>query len=78
MYTAGVLVPVLGGVVWRGATRTGALAAIVIGSVVALIGLTTGAKIGSVPTEVYAALVSAVAFVLVSLLTRGQTSATAR
>ena len=78
MYTAGVLVPVLGGVVWRGATRTGALAAIVIGSVVALIGLTTGAKLGSVPTEVYAALVSAVAFVLVSLFTRGQTDTTAR
>jgi SSS family solute:Na+ symporter len=70
MYTAGVLVPVLGGVLWKGATRTGALAAIIAGSIVALLGLTTGFEIGGIPTEVYAALVSAAVFVVVSLLRR--------
>jgi SSS family solute:Na+ symporter len=68
MYTAGVLVPVLGGVLWRGATRTGALAAIGAGSAVALTGMITGLEIAGVPTEVYSALVSAVVFVGVSLL----------
>ncbi len=67
MYTAGVLVPVLGGVVWRRATRAAALAAIIAGSVVALTGMTTGLEIAGVPTEVYSALVSAVVFVGVSL-----------
>jgi len=70
MYTAGILVPVLGGALWKGATRWGALSAIAAGSIVALIGLTTGLEVAGVPTEVYAALVSAVAFVVVSLFTR--------
>jgi SSS family solute:Na+ symporter len=70
MYSAGVLVPVLGGVVWNGATRSGALAAIATGSVVALVGLTTGLEIGGVPTEIYAALASTVVFVVTSLATR--------
>jgi len=70
MYTAGILVPVLGGVLWKGATRAGALAAIAAGSVVALVGLTTGLELAGIPTEVYAALVSAVFFVAVSLARR--------
>jgi SSS family solute:Na+ symporter len=70
MYTAGILVPVLGGALWKGATRAGALSAIATGSVVALVGMTTGLEVAGVPTEVYAALVSAVVFVAVSLATR--------
>jgi SSS family solute:Na+ symporter len=70
MYTAGVLVPVLGGAVWKRATRWGALAAIVTGSVVAIVGLATGLEIGGVPTEIYAAVASAVSFVVVSLVRR--------
>jgi len=76
MYTAGILVPVLGGVLWKGATKTGALAAIAAGSTVALIGMTTGLEIAGIPTEVYSALVSAVVFVSVSWIPRlgaGQT-----
>ena len=70
MYTAGVLVPVLGGILWGGATRTGALWAIATGSLVALLGLTTGFEIMGIPTEIYAALVSSIVFVVVSLATR--------
>lgn len=69
MYTAGILVPVIGGVVWKGATRAGALAAVAAGSLVALIGLTTGLEVAGIPTEVYAAAVSAVVFVAVSIPT---------
>ncbi len=68
MYTAGVFVPVLGGVLWRRGTRAGALAAMVGGSLVALAGIAFGVDLGGVPTEIYAALVSAVLFVAVSLL----------
>jgi SSS family solute:Na+ symporter len=71
MYTAGVLVPVLGGVVWKGATRAGALAAIIAGAAVALAGLATGLELGGLPTEIAAAGASAVAFVAVSLVTSG-------
>jgi len=59
--------------------RSGALASLLAGSVVALAGLTTGFDVGGVPAEVYSALVSAVVFVAVSLVTgrprRGQPSA---
>jgi SSS family solute:Na+ symporter len=70
MYTAGILVPVLGGVVWKRANRAGALAAITAGSTVAIAGLVTGVQLGGVPTEIYAAMVSAVFFVVVSLVRR--------
>ncbi len=69
MYTAGIFVPVLGGVLWRRGTRAGALAAVAGGSLVALAGILGGVELGGVPTEIYAALVSAVLFVAVSMLT---------
>lgn len=69
MYTAGVFVPVLGGVLWPRATRAGALAAMIGGSLVALAGILSGVDLGGVPTEIYGALVSAVLFVMVSLVT---------
>jgi SSS family solute:Na+ symporter len=70
MYTAGILIPVLEGVMWKGATRRGAVWAIVVGSSFALFALTTDLRVWGVPTEIYAALVSAVTFVIVSLATR--------
>jgi len=73
MYTAGVLVPVLGGVLWKRGTRQGALAAVVAGSVVALAGLTTGVQIRGIPVEIYAALVSGAVYVAVSMVTRADT-----
>jgi SSS family solute:Na+ symporter len=69
MYSAGILVPVLGGVLWKRATRPGAIAAALAGSLVAAVGLATGLEVAGIPTEIYAAAVSAVAFVLVSLAT---------
>ncbi len=69
MYTAGVFVPVLGGLMWPRATRAGALTAMIGGSLVALAGILSGVDLGGVPTEIYAALASAVLFVAVSLAT---------
>ncbi len=69
MYTAGVFVPVLGGVLWPRATRAGALAGMIGGSLVALAGILSDADLAGVPTEIYAAFVSAVLFVAVSLAT---------
>ncbi|MFW6278581.1 MAG: sodium:solute symporter family protein [Bacillota bacterium] len=69
MYTAGVFVPVIGGVIWKKATREGALTALILGSIIALYGVITGAQIWSIPVEVYSAFISLVLFVTVSLLT---------
>jgi SSS family solute:Na+ symporter len=70
MYTAGVFVPVIGGVLWKSATRAGALASLVGGSIVALWGILTKADIFGAPAEIYAALISLVIFMLVSLATK--------
>ena len=70
LYTAGVFVCVLGGVLWKGATRAGALTSMALGSLVALYGIVTDAELGGVPLEVLAAGVSAVSFVGVSLVRR--------
>ena len=65
-----MFVAVLGGVLWSGATRQGALASMLLGTAAALYGIVTGHSLGGIPTEVLAAGVSAVAFVVVSLMTR--------
>jgi len=70
MYTAGVFIPVIGGVLWKSATRAGALSSIIGGSIIALLGILTKANIFGFPVEIYAALVSLAIFVIVSLATR--------
>ena len=59
LYTAGVFVPVLGGLLLRRAGAPAAVAALVAGLTVALIGLMGDLRVGAVPTEVFAALVAA-------------------
>jgi SSS family solute:Na+ symporter len=68
IYTAGVFIPVIGGLLWQRPGKAAALASLLVGSLVALTGIITGIRIGQVPTEVLAALISAVIFVLVALL----------
>jgi len=72
MYSAGVFVPVIGGVLWKGGNRAGALASLIGGSIIALWGILTEANIFGAPAEIYAALISAVIFVVVSLVTKNQ------
>ncbi len=69
MYTAGVFIPVIGGVLWKRATRQGALSALIIGALVAIIGILSGMDIAGIPVEVYSGLVSLLVFVVVSLFT---------
>lgn len=70
MYTAGVFIPVIGGLVWKGATRAGALTSLIGGSILALIGMLSKINILGAPAEVYSGLVSLVIFIVVSLVTQ--------
>ena len=70
MYTAGVFIPVIGGILWKGATRAGALSALIVGALVAIVGILTKVDIAGVPIEVCSAIISLVLFVVVSLFTK--------
>ena len=72
MYSAGVFIPVIGGVLWKSATKQGALASLIVGSIVALLGILTKANIFGAPAEIYAALVSLAVFIVVSLATQNK------
>lgn len=70
MYTAGVCIPVLGGVLWKGATRAGALSALISGALIAIVGIITHLNIAGIPIEVCSAVVSFVFFIVISLVTK--------
>ncbi len=69
MYTAGVFIPVIGGIVWKRATRAGAVAGIAGGALLAIIGILLKVDVSGIPVDVYAAVVSLALFVVVSLVT---------
>lgn len=73
MYTAGVFIPVIGGILWKGATKAGALSGLVAGALLAIIGIITKLNIAGIPVEVYSAVVSLILFVVVSLFTKTKT-----
>ena len=70
LYTGGVFVPVVGGILWKRATRQGAIAGLLVGAGMAVIGLITKLNLGGVPVEIYSGVVSAVVFIIVSLATQ--------
>lgn len=70
LYTGGVFVPVVGGILWKGATRQGAIAGLLVGAGMAVIGLITKLNLGGMPVEIYSGVVSAVVFIIVSLATQ--------
>ena len=74
MYTAGVFVPVIGGFLWKGATKEGALASLIIGSILALWGIIGGVTLFGAPVEIFAALISLIVFIVVSLFTKKHAS----
>jgi SSS family solute:Na+ symporter len=77
-YMGSMLVPLLGGVLWRGATYQGALAAMVVGGVVGVAAFVAGLPgrwHGAVSVDLgllIAYSLSAIAFVSVSLMTRAK------
>ncbi|HJG81454.1 MAG TPA: sodium:solute symporter family protein, partial [Brevibacterium senegalense] len=76
MYASGVFVPVMGGLLWKRATREGALAAIIAGSAGGLAGVFGLLDYGGVPEVVVGGACSLIAFVIVSLLTRPEPAET--
>jgi SSS family solute:Na+ symporter len=69
LLVGGLLVPVLGALVWRRATAVAALSAIVVGSAVVLVCMAVFGLLANEPIY-YSLVASAVVFVAVSLLTR--------
>jgi len=54
--------------VWNRGSAAAALTALVIGSAIAIVGITTEIDIAGAPVEVIAALISAAVFVVVSVV----------
>ena len=68
LYTAGAFIPIVLGVMWKKATKEGAIAGLLVGVLLAAFGL-AGFQVGSIPGELFSALVAAVVTVVVSLFT---------
>lgn len=72
LYTSGVFIPVIGGFFWKKATREGALAALLTGTVIAVASI-SGVNFFSIPTEIFSGLICLMIFVGVSLATQKNT-----
>lgn len=68
MFTAGVFIPVVGGLVWANGTKLGALSSMILGSVVALLGLTNVVSFGTYPVVIVSTVFSLVVYIVVSKL----------
>lgn len=70
LYTAGAFIPIVLGVLWKKTTKQGAIAGLITGSIVAVLGI-SGINLGAIPVELFGAVAAAVITVLVSLATCG-------
>ncbi len=75
MYASGVFVPVVLGILWKGGNEKGAIAGIFFGSITGLAGVMKWISYGTVPVIVAGGLVSLIAYVIVSLVTKQEESA---
>lgn len=75
LYTSGVFIPVVGGFIWKGATRQGAMAALIVGTIIAVASI-AGVSFFGIPTEIFSGLVCLAVFVVTSLCTRDKTKLT--
>lgn len=66
--TGGLVVPVVGGILWKRANLKAGLSAFFTGIVGAVLSL-SGVKFGAIPPELFAVLTSLVVFIIVTLLT---------
>lgn len=69
LYTAGAFVPIILGVLWKGANRIGATIGMFAGMAMCAFGMLTGFHFGPVPAELTSVLVSLIVTVIVSLAT---------
>jgi solute:Na+ symporter, SSS family len=68
LYTAGVFVPVVGGLLWKRATPIGAMASLFTGLLIAVLGI-AGVNIVGGSIDVLSSVASLVVFIVVSLMT---------
>ncbi len=69
IYTAGVFAPVVGGLLWKGATKAGAFAGLIGGLVFAFLGM-NGFSVLGIPSDILSCLFSVIFFIIVSMLTQ--------
>lgn len=74
IFTAGVFCPIVFGVFWKGTTKQGAIAGLVVGGVFVMYALLTGFNIAGVGGELLSGIISAVVLVIVSLATQKKTA----
>lgn len=69
IYSAAIFVPFIGGLVWKGATKAGAVTASSVGTLLAVLSI-TGVVSFPIEVAVFSLLVSGIVFVIVSFLTK--------
>lgn len=69
VYTGGVFCPIVFGVFWKRTNKQGAIAGLVVGSLFTILSLLGFISIAGIPGEMFGGLVSAIALVVVTLLT---------
>lgn len=74
MFTAGVFVPVVMGLLWSKGTKFAALSSMIVGSSMALFGVTNVLSFGFVPVEIGASLVSLIIYVLITFFSLYQSN----
>lgn len=72
LYTSGVFIPVVGGFLWKGATKQGAMSALIVGTVIAVSSI-AGISFFGIPTEIFSGMVCLIVFVAISLATGKKT-----
>ena len=68
IYTAGVFAPVVGGLLWKKATKQGAFAGLFGGLFFVILGM-TGFSVMGIPSDIISCFFSIIIFVVVSLIT---------
>ncbi len=69
LYTGGVFAPIVFGVLWKKATREGAISGLVIGCVFTILSVTGILSLGGLPGELFSGIISSAVLVVVSLMT---------
>ena len=69
LFTGGVFAPVVFGVMWKKATKEGAIAGLISGSIFAILSVTGIISLGNLPGELFSGLISSIVLVAVSLAT---------
>lgn len=78
IFTGGVFAPIIFGVLWKGATRQGAVAGLVVGALFVVLSLTGVLSLGGIPGELLSGVISSIVLVIVSLATANKAGKSAQ